>query len=398
MDSQDNNSLLDNIKKLQILEQEMYSQLQQLHNQSCITSESVEDFEESPSNNLRCKNNQLLNNKGKRLVNYDNVNKCLLDCKNNKDCKSFSYYTNTYTGNCMLCKDNIDSSMDSTWKTLKGITTRTYNKVMKKNNTVDSKCSENIVAKQNEILKKINKISNVRLDLFKKIQQRYDNVSENLETDKDNLKSQIAMVNVVEDQINQLKSNIKAMKQDKNNRLRMIQIGNYEYRRYEKLKEMMRILFFACLIIALVSVALQRGLLPSGLSSGIIFIVFIVSTIMVFYKGYDLSFRRTDDFDKYDFYNMENAMNDEDSMGSSDSIFTHDKEFFEKLIEDTDKNIQSLEKSAMSSMKHGYKKAKDYGKKVSNKKPKKQNVIKVSVDIKGDKPNVVEGFSGFNSL
>lgn len=34
MDSQDSNSLLDNIKKLQILEQEMYSQLQQLHNQS----------------------------------------------------------------------------------------------------------------------------------------------------------------------------------------------------------------------------------------------------------------------------------------------------------------------------------------------------------------------------
>ena len=393
MDSQDSNSLLDNIKKLQILEQEMYSQLQQLHNQSCITSESVEDMEESPSNNLRCKNNQIINNNGKRLVNYDTVDKCLLDCKNNKDCKSFSYYTNTYTGNCMLCKDNIDSSMDSAWKTLKGITTRTYNKVMKKNNSVDQKCSKDIVAKQNKILQKINQITNVRLDLFKKIQQRYDNVSENLETDKDNLKSQIAMVNVVEDQINQLKSNVKAMRQDKNNRLRMIQIGNYEYRRYQQLKEMMRTLFFACLIIALVSVALQRGLLPSSIASVTIFLVFIVSAVLVFYKMYDLSFRRTDDFDKYNFFNMETPA----GQGSQDenSIFTHDKAFFEKLIKDTDSNIQNLEKSAMSNMKQGYKKTRDYGKKVSQKMPKKQNVIKVSVDVKERKPNVIEGFEGF---
>ena len=52
----------------------------------------------------------------------------------------------------MLCKDNIDSSMGSLWKTIKGITTRSFNKVNKEKNTMNEKCSQNIVKKQNEIL------------------------------------------------------------------------------------------------------------------------------------------------------------------------------------------------------------------------------------------------------
>lgn len=394
MNQEDNNSLLDNIKKLQLLEQEMYSQLQQLHNQSCVDSKSVEDFEESPATNLRCKNSEILNNNGKRIVNYDNVDKCLLDCKNNKDCKSFSYYTNTYTGNCMLCKDNIDSSMGTLWKTIKGITTRSFNKVNKEKNTMNEKCSQNIVKKQNEILKKINKITNVRLDLFKKIQQRYDNVSENLDTDKDNLKSQMVMVNMVEEQINDLKSNIKNMKQDKNNRLRMVQIGTYEFKRYQRLKNIMQSLFVACLSIAAISVALQNGLLPSGIASGLIFIIFIVVSVFVFYKMYDLSFRRTDDFDKYNFLNMGSG-SDGSTPFAGDDILTHDKKFFEKLISDTDKNVRNLERSTMSKLHQGYGKLKKLGKKAIEKSKKHRNVIKLSVNVTDKKPSVVEGFQGF---
>jgi hypothetical protein len=396
------NTLVDNIKKLQMLEKEMYGQLEMLHNKSCITTSSSQELEEESSQNLRCTQKQILPFEGKLTSNVESVNDCLLRCKNDKDCKAFSYYTNAYPGRCMLCKTNVNESMDSGYKSLNWVKTRTFNKVDKDNNLLDDKCSEETLKQQNEILDKIRELSEVRLNLFKKLQERYGDVKEDLDTDKDNLKSQIAMVNVVEEQINNVKSNIKSMKQDKNNRLRMIEIGNYEFKRYNVMKEIMRTLFIACLIVALSSVALQRGLLPSVVASSIIFVAFIVSAVLVFYKMYDLSTRRVDDFDKYDFVGL-NGNNIEESgasgsSGEDDSVLEHDKKFFEKLISDTEGNLQSLEKSAVGEFHKDFKKAKTMGKQLEKEVEKKGKqaikVLKTSVDV-SKKGKKVEGFTGF---
>lgn len=396
------NTLVDNIKKLQMLEQEMYKQLEMLHNKSCITTSSSQELEEESSQNLRCTQKQILPFEGKLTSNVESVNDCLLRCKNDDDCKAFSYYTNAYPGRCILCKTNINESMDSGYKSLNWVKTRTFNKVDKDNNQLDDKCSKDTLKQQNEILDKIRELSEVRLNLFKRLQERYSDVKEDLDTDKDNLKSQIAMVNVVEEQINNVKSNIKAMKQDKNNRLRMIEIGNYEFKRYNVMKEIMRTLFIACLIVALSSVALQRGLLPSVVASSIIFVAFIVSAVLVFYKMYDLSTRRVDDFDKYDFVGL-NGNNIEESgasgsSGEDESVIEHDKKFFEKLISDTEGNLQSLEKSTVGKFKKGFKKVKGIGKQLENEVEKKGKqgikVLKTSVDV-GKKGKKVEGFTGF---
>lgn len=449
------NTLVDNIKKLQMLEQEMYNQLEMLHNKSCITTNSSQELEEESSQNLRCSKDQILPFEGKLTSNVESVNDCLLRCKNDKDCKGFSFFTTGYPGRCMLCKTNISESMDSDVKgkcpannpypydgagTDRGyccdsspystgaygskldhcggnvvkcenppcdmgnnlIKTRTFNKVDKDNNQIDEKCSQEILKQQNDILNKIRELSEVRLDLFKKLQERHDDIKEDLDTDKDNLKSQIAMVNVVEEQINNVKSNIKAMKQDKNNRLRMIEIGNYEFKRYNVMKEIMRTLFIACLIVALTSVALQRGLLPSVVASSIIFVAFLVSAVLVFYKMYDLSTRRVDDFDKYNFVGLNgNTIEESGAYGSSDeyeSVVEHDKKFFEKLISDTEGNLQSLEKSAVGEFHKDFKKAKTMGKQLEKEVEKKGKqgvkVLKTSVDV-SKKGKKVEGFVGF---
>ena len=396
------NTLVDNIKKLQMLEKEMYAQLEMLHNKSCITTSSIQDFDEESSENLRCTQKQILPFEGKLTSNVEGVNDCLLRCKNDEECKAFSFYTNAYPGRCMLCKTNINESMDSGYKTLDWIKTRTFNKVDKDNNQIDDKCSEETLKQQNEILDKIRELSEVRLNLFKKLQERYSNVKEDLDTDKDNLKSQIAMVNVVEEQINNVKSNIKAMKQDKNNRLRMIEIGNYEFKRYNVMKEIMKTLFIACLIVALSSVGLQRGLLPSVVASSIIFVAFIASAVSVFYKMYDLSTRRVDDFDKYDFVGLDGHNIEESglsgSSGEDDSVLEHDKQFFEKLISDTEGNLQSLEESTVSEFHKDFKKAKSMGKQLEKEVEKKGKqgvkVLKTSVDV-SKKGKKVEGFTGF---
>lgn len=396
------NTLVDNIKKLQMLEKEMYGQLEMLHNKSCITTSSSQELQEESSQNLRCTQKQILPFEGKLTSNVESVNDCLLRCKNDEECNAFSYYTNAYPGRCMLCKTNINESMDSGYKSLDWVKTRTFNKVDKDNNQIDDKCSEETLKQQNEILDKIRELSKVRLDLFKRLQERYSDVKGDLDNDKDNLKSQIAMVNVVEEQINNVKSNIKSMKQDKNNRLRMIEIGNYEFKRYNVMKDIMRTLFIACLIVALSSVALQRGLLPSVVASSIIFVAFIVSAVLVFYKMYDLSTRRVDDFDKYDFVGL-NGNNIEESgasgsSGEDDSVLEHDKKFFEKLISDTEGNLQSIEKSAVGEFHKDFKKAKTMGKQLEKELEKKGKqgvkVLKTSVDV-SKKRKKVEGFTGF---
>ena len=160
------NTLVDNIKKLQMLEKEMYGQLEMLHNKSCITTSSSQELQEESGENLRCTQKQILPFEGKLTSNVDSVNDCLLRCKNDEECKAFSFYTNAYPGRCMLCKTNVNESMDSGYKSLDWVKTRTFNKLDKDNNKIDDKCSQDTLKQQNEILNKIRQLSEVRLKLI----------------------------------------------------------------------------------------------------------------------------------------------------------------------------------------------------------------------------------------
>lgn len=190
---------------------------------------------------------------------------------------------------------------------------------------------------QQEIINRINELSSMRIELFNKLKNNYSSVSDELRNDRNSLADQITMAGVVEHELNQLKKNIDSLKQDKNNKLRLVEIGEYQYKRYEAHSNIMRVFAIVAFVILVSSVLLQRGIIPSFVTTIVIIGAIAYTIIYLIMILPDLLSRNKFDYDKYDFY-FDKAQHDP----NYETVLKHDKIFFDKLKGEAETGYKEL--------------------------------------------------------
>jgi len=179
---------------------------------------------------------------------------------------------------------------------------------------------------QREILSKINNLSSVRLELFSQLKNMYNTNQGELDSTRKQLSDQIATVGVVENELNRVKENINILETEKNNKLRMVEIGNYESARYGSHIDIMKTLVFCSVIILISSVLFKKNILPQHISSLIILSSLAYGVVYIVYAVYDLYRRDNMDFNKFNF-NFDKAQ-----IGKNyETVIEHDEIFFNKL-------------------------------------------------------------------
>lgn len=179
---------------------------------------------------------------------------------------------------------------------------------------------------QQQIIDKINELSNMRIGLFNELKNDYSGSQGELDSSRRQLADQVTMVGVMEDELTRLKRNIKTLENEKNNKIRMVEVGNYESDRYLSHISIMRIIAYSSIIILITSVLLQNGLISSGISTIIILGTVLITMIMLLYKVYDMYSRNSFDYNKYDF-----TYDPSQYKKGYESVIEHDKKFFNKL-------------------------------------------------------------------
>lgn len=185
---------------------------------------------------------------------------------------------------------------------------------------------DNRSEEESQIVNKINELSEMRMGLFSQLKNMYSSNQEELNSSRSQLADQITVVGVVEDELNRLKTNIDLLNTEKNNKTRMVQIGNYESDRYQAHISIMQIVVISSLIILASSLLLQNGIIPGSVSSGIIMITVAGSIIMIMTKIFDMISRNNMDYNKYDF-----TTDPEQLKPGYETVYEHDKIFFDKL-------------------------------------------------------------------
>jgi len=180
---------------------------------------------------------------------------------------------------------------------------------------------------QREILDKINNLSNIRLGLFSELKNMYNSSETVLNSTRDQLSDQIAVVGVVENELNRLKENINTLESEKDNKLRMVEIGNYESARYSAHIGVMQTLVFCSIVILVSSVLLKNNMIPQHVSSIIILITLAYGLLSTVYTLYDL-FRR----DNHDYYQYDFAFDKEQYNSNYETVIEHDELFFNKVF------------------------------------------------------------------
>jgi hypothetical protein len=151
-----------------------------------------------------------------------------------------------------------------------------------------------------QLVVQINQISKARADLYANMND-FAGVMQTANAETRNaVRQQLVAAQVVESQMNNAKTMLASLKEDKSNKVRLVEINNYYGRKYEHQTDIMKIVIMACAPILVISVLLKKGFIPETISTGLIVLIIVAGIIAVARKVMDLNRRNNMNFDQYD--------------------------------------------------------------------------------------------------
>jgi hypothetical protein len=151
-----------------------------------------------------------------------------------------------------------------------------------------------------QLVVQINQISKARADLYANMND-FAGVMQTANAETRNaVRQQYVAAQVVESQMNNAKTMLASLKEDKSNKLRLVEINNYYGRKYEHQTDIMKIVIITCAPILVISILLKKGFIPETISTGLIVVIIVVGIIAVARKLMDLNRRNNMNFDQYD--------------------------------------------------------------------------------------------------
>jgi hypothetical protein len=164
----------------------------------------------------------------------------------------------------------------------------------------DRLTQETDIEERAKLVVQINQISQARADLYANMNDFAAIMqTANAET-RNAVRQQLVAAQVVESQMNNAKTMLASLREDKSNKLRLVEINNYYGRKYEYQTDIMKIVIMACAPILVISILLKKGFIPETISTGLIVIIIVAGIIAVARKVMDLNRRNNMNFDQYD--------------------------------------------------------------------------------------------------
>lgn len=133
---------------------------------------------------------------------------------------------------------------------------------------------------QNSLVDQINKVANMREGIYKSLdstQQYYIGTVSNV---GGIIGHQINALDVVENQMNESKKRLKAIQQEKDNKLRLVEINTYYGEKYENHTGIMKTIVFFCIPIIILAILANANILPHSIYV-LLFIIIVVAGIVV---------------------------------------------------------------------------------------------------------------------
>jgi hypothetical protein len=164
----------------------------------------------------------------------------------------------------------------------------------------DSLTGETDPEKRRQLVIQINQIAKSRGDLYANMNDFAGAMMSATAERRVALQHHYGAAMVVENQMNTAKTMLDGLREDKSNKLRLVEINNYYGRKYEYQTDIMKIVVMACAPILVISVLMKKGIVPETISGGLIILIIVAGIVAVARKVFDLNRRNNLNFDQYD--------------------------------------------------------------------------------------------------
>jgi uncharacterized membrane protein YgcG len=154
-------------------------------------------------------------------------------------------------------------------------------------------------SQQQQIIQKINDISNMRINLYKTLNSMNSNFQSNLQSSQGTLNEQTSAISIVENELNQAKEKLRVLEEEKNNKIRLIEINNYFGEKYAEHSALMKIIVAILFPILILAILNRKGIIPNTVSLILICIVAGIGSYFFWKRLISIWYRDSMNYQEY---------------------------------------------------------------------------------------------------
>jgi hypothetical protein len=155
---------------------------------------------------------------------------------------------------------------------------------------------------QKKIVEKINDISKMRINLYETLNGVNSFFQNTLANSKGILTEQTAAIDIVEKELNTSKKRLKILEEEKNNKVRLVEINDYYGQKYAEHSDLMKIIVIMLIPILILAILYNKGLIPSKIYYILISIIALIGAVFIWKTIFSIIFRDPMNYQEYDWY------------------------------------------------------------------------------------------------
>ena len=155
---------------------------------------------------------------------------------------------------------------------------------------------------QKKIVEKINGISTMRINLYETLNGVNSFFQSALANSKGTLSEQTAAIDIVEKELNSSKKRLKVLEEEKNNKIRLVEINDYYGQKYSEHSDLMKTIVIMLVPILILAILHNKGILPTNFYYILIAIIALIGAIFIWRIVFSIILRDRMNYQAYDWY------------------------------------------------------------------------------------------------
>lgn len=170
---------------------------------------------------------------------------------------------------------------------------------------------------QQNLIEKMNQLSNMRISLYQTLSGINNYYQSALNTSVGTLKEQAVAIEIVESELNKSKQRLQQLEEEKNNKIRLVEINSYYGDKYAEHSQLMKIIIYTLIPVIIITFLYNNDILPQTLYYIILIIISLVGAFYFWRRYSSIVMRDNMEYQQYDW-----GFNPDEVAGSSKAITT----------------------------------------------------------------------------
>jgi hypothetical protein len=155
---------------------------------------------------------------------------------------------------------------------------------------------------QEQIVTKINNISNMRVNLYQTLGGVNDFFKTSLSNSTNTLVEQTKAIEIVEQELNKAKRRLELLEEEKNNKIRLVEINNYYGQKYAEHSDLMKNIIYILIPVLILSLLKNKGILPDSIYYILVIIITVIGSFFLWKKFLSIYSRDSMNYQEYNWY------------------------------------------------------------------------------------------------